>query len=185
MALTQREFRHAVGHFATGVAVIAVEVGDEIHAMTANAVSSLSLDPMLVLFCPSKQSRFARFLPELRSFSINILREDQQALSNFFAGAKREGGDPVFRFVHTKAGPRLEGALVSLHCDLFKTVEGGDHWLVIGTVTGIHTGTEPHQPLIFFKGRYRSISFAEESPAPDLTNVNDEPAHIFYMGPDS
>ena len=182
MTLSQRTFRNAIGHFATGVAVIATEVGGEIHAMTANAVSSLSLDPMLVLFCPSKTSRFASFLPQLTAFSINILREEQQALSNFFAGAKSEDGAPAFRFARTNDAPRLEGALASLDCHLFKTFEGGDHWLVIGRVMGVHIGTEPHEPLMFFKGQYRTINLAEEAPAPDLANVRDEPAHIFYMG---
>jgi len=182
MILNQREFRNAIGHFATGVSVIAAQVGDEIHAMTANAVSSLSLDPMLVLFCPSKTSRFASFLPELAAFSINVLREEQQALSNFFAGAKHDGADPSFRFVRTNGAPRLEGALASLTCDLFKTFDGGDHWIVIGRVTDVHVGTEPRQPLIFFNGQYRSISLTDESPAPDLANVNDEPAHIYYDG---
>ncbi|HKJ74898.1 MAG TPA: flavin reductase family protein [Alphaproteobacteria bacterium] len=182
MTLSQREFRTAIGHFATGVAVIAAQVGDEVHAMTANAVSSLSLDPMLILFCPSKGARFAQFLPELTTFSINILREEQQALSNFFAGAWRDTQAPAFRFVRTAAGPRLEGALASLNCELLETLEGGDHLVVIGRVTATHIGTSPRQPLIFFKGQYRSMSLAEESPAPDLANVNDEPAHIFYMG---
>jgi flavin reductase (DIM6/NTAB) family NADH-FMN oxidoreductase RutF len=181
MALNQRAFRHAIGHFTTGVAVIAAQIGDEIHAMTANAVSSLSLDPMLILFCPSKESRFAQFLPALTTFSINILREDQQALSNYFAGAWRDPTAPAFRFVPTETGPRLEGAMASLGCDLFETAEGGDHWLVIGRVTSTHIGTDPLRPLIFFKGQYRSVNLAEESPAPDLANVSDEPAHIYYI----
>jgi flavin reductase (DIM6/NTAB) family NADH-FMN oxidoreductase RutF len=84
-SLDPRRFRDTMGLFATGVAVVATLVDDEVLAMTANAVSSVSLDPMLVLFCPGKQTRFAHSLGQslaaLKGFSINFLRDDQQALS--------------------------------------------------------------------------------------------------------
>lgn len=176
-----RRFRDTMGLFATGVAVvIARGKGEEPVAMTANAVSSVSLDPMLVLFCPGKQSHLAEHIHEIQSFSINILRHDQEALSTYFAGGWKEATPPPFRLVPTQSGLRLEGSLASLECSLERAIDAGDHWIVIGRVLDLHTGVQPHRPLLFFGGRYRAVDFSESKPAPDLTNVHDEPAHIFY-----
>ena len=175
-----RRFRDTIGLFATGVAVIVARAGHEVLAMTANAVSSVSLDPMLVMFCPGKKSKLARHLADLSGFSINILRQDQQALSTYFAGGWREPVPPPFRLVPARHTPRLEGSLASLECQPWKVLEVGDHWMVFGQVLALHTGVVPHQPLVFVSGRYRQVHMAESTPAPDLTDVRDEPAHIYY-----
>jgi flavin reductase (DIM6/NTAB) family NADH-FMN oxidoreductase RutF len=176
----QRAFRDASGLFATGVAIIVTEVAGEVHAMTANAVTSLSLDPLLMLFCPAKRSRIAQHLPAMQSFTINFLREDQQVLSSYFAGGWRELAPPPFRFVPSPAGPRLQGALSSVGCALERIDDGGDHWIVVGRVVALHRGIAPHRPLLFFGGQYRTVDFSPGTPAPDLTQVEDEPPHIFY-----
>jgi 3-hydroxy-9,10-secoandrosta-1,3,5(10)-triene-9,17-dione monooxygenase reductase component len=148
--------------------------------MTVNAVSAVSLDPMLLLFCPNKKSRFATHMGQLSGFTVNILRDDQEALSTFFAGSWKETVAPPFRFVPGPCAPRLEGSLTSLHCTRQQTVDAGDHWIVIGRVEHIHVGIPPQRPLLFFGGRYRRVDLAESAPAPDLADVHDEPAHIFY-----
>jgi 3-hydroxy-9,10-secoandrosta-1,3,5(10)-triene-9,17-dione monooxygenase reductase component len=160
--------------------VIARGTGEEPLAMTVNAVSSVSLDPMLVLFCPGKQSHFAQHIDEVQGFTINILRHDQQALSTYFAGGWKEEVPPPFRLVPSRSGLRLEGSLACIDCALERKIEAGDHWMVIGRVVELHTGVQPHRPLLFYSGRYRAVDFSESTPAPDLTNVHDEPAHIFY-----
>lgn len=180
MTLDPRAFRNTTGLFATGITVVVTQVGDEVHAMTANAVSSLSLDPMLVLFCPGKKAHMAQSLEQTTGFSLNILRDDQQALSTYFAGGWEEPAPPPFRFVPAESAPRLEGCLASIMCEKNQLIDGGDHWIVIGRVVALHQGIEPHRPLLFYSGQYRSVDFAEGAPAPDLTNVVDEPAHIFY-----
>lgn len=177
---TPRQFRDTVGLFSTGVAVIIAKAGPEPLGMTVNAVSSVSLDPMLMLFCPGKQSRLAAHIRELEGFTINILRHDQQALSTYFAGGWREAAPPPFRLVPSPSAPRLEGALATLDCTKHQVIEAGDHWVVIGRVIELHTGVLPHRPLLFYSGRYRHVDFSESTPAPDLTNVHDEPAHIYY-----
>lgn len=178
--LDPRAFRNTIGLFATGVTVIVTQVGADIQAMTANAVSSLSLDPMLVLFCPGKKAHLAQSLEAMTGFSLNILRDDQQALSTYFAGGWKEPTAPPFRFVPGEGAPRLEGALASLQCEKLQVIDGGDHWIVIGRVVALHQGIEPRKPLLFYSGQYRSVDFTEGAPAPDLANVVDEPAHIFY-----
>ncbi len=92
-----RQFREVVGLFATGVTIIVAEVEGQVHAMTANSVTSVSLDPLLMLFCPSRKARIAQDLPALTRFSINILRQDQQALSTYFAGGWKDSAPPAIQ----------------------------------------------------------------------------------------
>lgn len=175
-----RAFRNALGLFASGISVVATNTGAQIQAMTASAVSSLSLDPPLVLFCPARLSRLSRHLDAAHSFSINFLREDQQALSSYFAGAWKESPAPPYRFVDYGGVPRLEGALTSLACSKERVVDGGDHLIVIGRVIAIHRGVLPHRPLLFFGGAYRALSEQAGITAPDLVTTHDEPPHVFY-----
>jgi flavin reductase (DIM6/NTAB) family NADH-FMN oxidoreductase RutF len=181
MTLDASRFRSTLGLFATGVAVIATEVGEQLHAMTANAVSSVSLDPMLVLFCPAKRARLSELLPQIESFSINFLRDEHQALSTYFAGGQRTGAvAPPFKFVAAGKTPRLEGALAALICTPHQTFEGGDHWIVTAHVTEIHQGIEPHRPLLFFKGQYRDMDRRHATRAPDLADNAEEAALMYY-----
>lgn len=175
-----RAFRDALGLFATGVAVVATELHDQLHAMTANAVSSLSLDPMRVLFCPGKSTKFSKVLDEAHRYSINFLRDEQRALSTFFAGGWKHSAPPAFRFVGGPEASRLEGSLGTLICDRHQVHDGGDHWLVVLSVVQIHRGVEPHRPLIFYKGQYRELDSAHRVPAPDLANAEDAPAFVYH-----
>jgi len=175
-----RRFRDTIGLFATGVAVVVGRAGDDTHAMTVNAVSSLSLDPMLMLFCPGKKTRLAQHVQAISGFTVNLLRHDQEALSTYFAGGWKEAVPPPFRFVASRSALRLEGSLASIDCETESVTEAGDHWIVIGRVLDLHVGIPPHKPLLFYKGRYEGVDFSESKPAPDLANVHDEPAHIFY-----
>ena len=177
---SEREYRDTVGLFSTGVAVVVASVGGEALAMTANAVSSLSLNPMLIMFAPGKHTRIAQRIGELTRYSINFLRSEQQALSTYFAGGWSEAHPPPFRLVPAGGALRLEGCLACIECSMVQYLEVGDHWLVIGRVEGLHRGIEPQVPLVFFKGRYRDIDFSHGAPAPDLTDAHDAPAHIYY-----
>src|SRR3984957_844557 len=143
MKLDSRQFREVVGLFATGVTIIVAEVEGQVHAMTANSVTSVSLDPLLMLFCPSRKARIAQDLPGLTRFTINILRQDQQALSTYFAGGWKDSAPPPFRFVDSAAGPRLEGALAAIGWRPDRITEGGDHFLVLGEVTYHTRGMTP------------------------------------------
>jgi flavin reductase (DIM6/NTAB) family NADH-FMN oxidoreductase RutF len=178
--LDPRQFREVVGLFATGVTIIVAEVAGQVHAMTANSVTSVSLDPLLMLFCPSRKARIAQDPQRLTRFSINILRQDQQALSTYFAGGWKDSALPPFRFVDSPAGPRLEGALATIGCRTHSIHEAGDHYVVLGEVIFLHKGITPHQPLLFVSGKYRRVDFSEGVVAPDLADVEDEPPHIFY-----
>ena len=152
-----REFRQTVGHFVTGVTVLAMEVDGEIRTMTANSFTSVSLDPPLVLVCVGKQTRMGQFVGTARGFSINILRLDQQHLSAYFAGLWREPEPPPFQFLTWEGGPRLDGAAAALGCEFHGIHEGGDHWIVIGRVVALYRPSGPYRPLAFFRGRYVAV----------------------------
>jgi len=148
--------------------------------MTVNAVASVSLDPMLVLVCPGKKTKLAQRWQTLSGFTINILREDQQALSTYFAGAWREAVPPPFRFVPSGKAMRLEGCLAAIDCESDQIIDAGDHLVVIGRVLDLHVGIAPHRPLLFFRGRYHQLDIAQAVPAPDLMRSDEEPPHVFY-----
>jgi flavin reductase (DIM6/NTAB) family NADH-FMN oxidoreductase RutF len=180
MSIDPKEFRQTMGFFATGVTVIAAQVDEKFHAMTANAVTSLSLNPMLLLICIGKQARMAGFLKDATGFSVNILRDNQKALSTFFAGGWKEDTEPPFRFVPWVNAPRLEGCLAALACEMHEWLEGGDHYIVIGRVTTLHQGIEPRKPLLFYNGKYGQLGRRDQTPAPDLDSMEDIPLHVYY-----
>jgi len=171
-------FRRVMGLFATGVTVVAAEHGGEMHGMTANAVTSVSLDPLLILVCVGRQARMSRFLEQSDGFAVNILAQDQEALSRYFAGAWPQAAPPEFCFVPWEGGPRLVGALAALGCRRERMIDAGDHWIVLGRVTALHEGDARSQPLLFYGGRYRRLSDLEAIPAPDLWT--DAAAQIYY-----
>ena len=89
MSLTASDFRKAMGCFATGVTVITVDQDGEIHGMTANAFTAVSLDPVLVLVCVDHRARTHAHLHARKRFGVNVLRSDQQAISEYYARVRR------------------------------------------------------------------------------------------------
>ena len=130
---------------------------DYLHVMTANAVTSLSLDPLLLLFCLGKQARMAVHLREQRAFSVNILRRGQADLSPYFAGLWKGDEPPHFEMKPWHSTARLEGCLASVCCELHEMLEGGDHWVVVGRAFDVWLGDNPVDPLVFYGGKYREL----------------------------
>jgi len=151
-------FRRTMGLFATGVTIVAVRTADGVVAMTANAVSSVSLDPLLVLVCVDHRARLASHLVVGLPFSINVLRDEQEVLSRYFGGGWRDHPAPEFRFEAWDAAPRLVGALAALRCDVDRLSDGGDHHIVLGAVRSLVEGPDPWNPLLFYAGRYRRLA---------------------------
>jgi flavin reductase (DIM6/NTAB) family NADH-FMN oxidoreductase RutF len=164
MAVESRSFRQTVGQFATGVTVIATETEGSVRAMTANAFSSLSLDPPLVLFCVRKDAHMAQVIAPATLFSINILGQDQQQLSTYFAGAWKEPAPPQFSFTRWEQVHRLEGCVAALGCAVETIYEGGDHWIVIGRVLALYRSERASAPLVFCAGRYATLGEPAEVP---------------------
>ena len=149
-----------MGAFATGVTIITVDLDGEVHGMTANAFTSVSLDPMLVLVCVDHSTRTHAHLHTKKRFGINVLGEDQRAISDYYARPERshEHAEAVVgaRFDRTKHGtPMLHGALVYLECRLQSAQEAGDHTIFIAEVEGVIL--REGDPLLFFRGKYRTV----------------------------
>ena len=159
MAVDPLEFRGIIGHFATGVTVITTAAAERLHGMTANAVSSLSLDPVMVLICVDKTTHTQRMLDLGGVFALNILSEEQEPLSRTFAtkGEPEAGtlrGQP-FRLGETGA-PILDGCLAYLECRVVNVMDGGDHSIFLGEV--VSEGVEQEKrPLLFYRGGYHTL----------------------------
>lgn len=156
-----------MGLFATGVTVVATGSGEDLRAMTANAVTSLSLEPALLICCLSKKAKMTSRLQKEQGFSVNILCQEQQDLSTYFAGGWKDETRPDFEFVPWQGGPLLQGCAAAIGCELVQMLEGGDHWIVIGRVVALCEGAVPTNPLIFYRGHYHSLATkpANEIPA--------------------
>lgn len=156
--LNSRVFRTTMGLFATGVTVVAVEDGGEVHGMTANALTSVSLEPLLVLVCIQKTAHLMTFLEQSSSFSINILSEDRTDLSRFFANMWSQTEPPPFSFIPWTGAPRLKEAIGAVACQTAQIIEGGDHWIVLGRVVDVYQAENPANPLLYYRGQYRQLS---------------------------
>jgi flavin reductase (DIM6/NTAB) family NADH-FMN oxidoreductase RutF len=155
-------FRRIIGNFATGVTVVTTANDGMLHGMTANAFSSVSLDPLLLLVCVDKTAHGHAELLRCRSFCINVLCASQQDVSSLFAktGEPEEGrlrGDVPYRLGSTGC-PMIEGSLAQLECVPHAQVDAGDHTIFIGRVVDGAIADPEAEPLLFFRGTYRSLS---------------------------
>ena len=154
------DFRSTVGSFATGVTVVTTRGEEQAYGMTANAFSSVSLDPPLVLVCVIANSEGSAHIEENRCFAVNVLHADQEPLSRYFASRDRPRGRDAFREVaHRTASsgsPILDGSIAYLDCRVHAAYEAGDHQIFIGEV--LELGFDPDgNPLVFHAGRYRLV----------------------------
>jgi flavin reductase (DIM6/NTAB) family NADH-FMN oxidoreductase RutF len=160
MSLNSSEFRKAMGCFATGVTIITVDLEGEVHGMTANAFASVSLDPPLVLVCVDHATRTHAHLHAKKRFGINVLGEDQRAISEYYARAERDHehaeAEAGARFDRTQQGtPMLRGSLAFLECRLNSAEVAGDHTIFIAEVEDVVV--RDGDPLLFFRAKYRKV----------------------------
>ena len=160
-ALDALEYRRVVGRFATGVTVVTSTMNGGHHAMTCNSFTSVSLDPVLVLFCPEKVARFHDVVLSSGEWAVSVLGQSQEAASRLFARRGRPLEDQFAGVAHSY-GPLtgavvLDGALASLECRTVSTVDAGDHTVVIGEVLGLGVPDPAADPLLYYEGRYRSF----------------------------
>ena len=154
-------FRQMMGGFATGVAVVTARDADqELHGMTVNSLTSVSLDPVLLLVCFTRDSRTAEAVEESGVFAVNLLSHGQMALSNAFS----RPGEDRFRDVDYELDddgvPLLGGGLGYARCSVDAVHDGGDHIIVVAAVRSCQV--RQGEPLIFYRGRYvRAIDFED------------------------
>ncbi|NTW02838.1 MAG: flavin reductase family protein [Oscillochloris sp.] len=156
MTIDERTYRTTIGLFATGVTIISAEAGGEIHGMTANSVTSVSLDPLLLLVCVDRRAHMAGAITEAGRFAVSILRRDQEAISRHFAGRPNPYLQPVF--IPLGSTRRLADCMAALACVNEQVLDGGDHIIVLARVEAIWQAEKVTDPLLYFGGQYRQIA---------------------------
>jgi flavin reductase (DIM6/NTAB) family NADH-FMN oxidoreductase RutF len=162
MAIEEDLFRRVMGSFASGVTVVTTQVPGELpRGFTASAVSSLSLEPRLLLVCISNVSATLTAIRAAGGFAVNIMASEQQAVAHRFAGRV----EAKFQGVAWAPGPLglpvLDGALGYAECRLTDTCPGGDHTILIGEV--LTAGARDASPLLYFRGSYGGYAGAVPS----------------------
>jgi len=156
MPFDRTELRKVMGHFATGVTIVTTHDGaGRCYGLTANAVCSVSLDPPLVLVCVDKRAESHPAFGLSQAFVVNILADEQEALSRHFAVS---GGDKFVDLPCRNGGtgaPILEGALAHVECRVVSTYDAGDHTIYIGEVES--ADSRDGRPLLFFRGKYHQL----------------------------
>jgi flavin reductase (DIM6/NTAB) family NADH-FMN oxidoreductase RutF len=151
-------YRQVIGHFATGVAIVTCYGPDGPTGLTTNAVTSVSLEPHLLLVCFDNASRTLPAVREARRFAVNVLRAGQDDVARVFA-SKRVAREKFEAATHAEAHgvPVLDGALAWLACDLTALHPAGDHTIGIGEIT--HMDADPDgEPLVWFRGAYGTFA---------------------------
>jgi flavin reductase (DIM6/NTAB) family NADH-FMN oxidoreductase RutF len=150
--------RSAMSHFPTGVTVVTSGSGERAEGMTANAVLSVSLDPLLFLVSVHRDARLNGRIKEEGHFAVSLLADDQEGLSRLFASPERSSGRQAENSLGGGYGstgdPLAAGALAAIDCELAETYAGGDHDLFLGRVVGVRLGDPRKGPLIFHEGGY-------------------------------
>ena len=161
MEFDSREFRNALGSFATGVTVVTTGSDPMFHGMTAQSFSSLSLDPPLILICVDKGASMVKFLNESKAFTVNELGTSQDDAMWYFASKDRPTPPEEFQDVDYTIGatgcPRLSQATTVIDCTLHEVIEGGDHLIYVGAVAAFEELSQ-EDPILFFRGRGRTLA---------------------------
>ncbi|CAM5492129.1 flavin reductase family protein [Eoetvoesiella caeni] len=157
---TPRQFRDAMGQFATGVVVITADAAGDVHAMTANAFMSGSLEPALVLVSVARTARMHEKIQETGHFGVSVLAQHQRHTSNHFAGKPTGDSQPEFERLHDV--PVIADAVMQLAAQLRHIYPCGDHTLFVGEVFDLKLLDEDGpEPLLFHRGRYGKLTHLE------------------------
>jgi 3-hydroxy-9,10-secoandrosta-1,3,5(10)-triene-9,17-dione monooxygenase reductase component len=152
------KFRNAMGHFASGVTVVTVLNGQGgIGGLTANAFSSLSLDPPLVLICVDAISQARVLIESEKAFTVHFLADDQEKTAISFAQHGPNKADGVIWELSKRGVPRLTEYMVALECQLENELEGGDHIIIVGRVIDISINENKRAPLTYYKGQINTL----------------------------
>lgn len=156
-------FRDVVGHFASGVTVITTSDGGALYGTTASAVSSLSMEPPMMLICLNRSSSTHDHVARAGRYAINILSVDQHDLAAHFG---RKGSDKFATVPHTmspRGMPLIDGALASIECVVTETAVGGTHTIFLGEVR--EANARVGEPLAYYRGRFGALERSREAAA--------------------
>jgi 3-hydroxy-9,10-secoandrosta-1,3,5(10)-triene-9,17-dione monooxygenase reductase component len=155
-AVAPDRFRHVLGHLPTGVTVISAMGRNGPVGMTANSVTSVSLDPPLILLCPAKSSETWPDVRRAGTFCVNVMAGHHEALTRRFAQKDTDRFAGV-ELTARPAGPALDDAVAWIGCSIRAEHDGGDHTIVVADVMDIEAA-DGAVPLVFFQGRYGTFA---------------------------
>jgi flavin reductase (DIM6/NTAB) family NADH-FMN oxidoreductase RutF len=159
MTVEPDQLRVAMGHFATGVTVVtALDAANRPVGSTANAVTSVSLRPPLILVSLRHESETLAALLRANHFAVNVLHEGQESLAAGFARRDARAGRVVRWSRRNGGAPVIEGALATLECGVHDLADGGDHRLVVGRVAAVEHPDDHVPPLLFYRGSYSRLA---------------------------
>jgi flavin reductase (DIM6/NTAB) family NADH-FMN oxidoreductase RutF len=157
--LDATEYRRVVGTFATGVCVITTGSDNGTHAITVNSLTSVSLDPMLLLVCLDRSSRALPVLDESGAFNVNVLGQHQEDVSRTFASKTHDHAVSADCAIGLTGAPLLPDCLAYMHCRIVQRFEAGDHIILLAAVEHAELGAEA-PPLVFYRGSYSALAEA-------------------------
>jgi len=168
MEFDHLRFREVMSRFATGVSVVTTIDGDRPAGITVNALSSVSLEPALVMVALDRRRFITPMVRAFGRYAVNVLGEEQQGLSDCFAHAPVSPGREAFCGATWAPGPTglplIEGCLATLECTIVETFSAGDHDLFIGRVDSLSAASGEGEPLLFFRRQYLRVEHGIQSP---------------------
>lgn len=154
-----RQFKKVMSHFPTGVCVVTARCNGDAVGLTVNSFTSVSLDPLMVLICITRNTTAHEVISQAGAYTVSILAEGQESVSTVFAGAPN---NQRFSLVQTEASPLgnpvVEGAIAFLDAEIVDSRDAGDHTIFIGRVTALHLMHEDARPLVYHRGGYRRLA---------------------------
>lgn len=154
-------FRRAAGRFASGIVVVSTSLDGISHAMTATAFTAVSLDPLLVLVCVEKITRFHDAVLATGTWAVSVLGEESEKAAAWLATRGRPLAGQLDAFRHHEGpltgAPILDDALVWMECQTSAVHDSGDHIIVVGEVTGVGEPRETGAPLLYYASHYRRL----------------------------
>lgn len=171
-AIDPREFRNVLGQFCTGITIITTEQDGVPVGFACQSFAALSLDPPLVLFCPTKLSRSWKAIEASGRFCVNVLHEKQKDVCARFGSREPDKFAGVDWTPSRLGSPVIDGVLAHIDCTVHSVHDGGDHLVVFGAVHSLSDGSadehrhrQKPRPLLFYRGEYTGIEPDKNSPA--------------------
>lgn len=180
MSSDTKQFRTVLGHYPTGISVITSHLDGENLGMVVGTFNSVSLEPPLVAFMPAKTSTTWPKIRASGKFCVNVLGEDQQDICQAFSRRKDDKFDGIQWQLSPTGAPIIEGVVAWVDCEIVQVVESGDHYIVIGRVNGLDTGSQS-KPLMFFKGGYSGLGATKNLSETSTASVTEQ-ISAFMMG---
>jgi len=161
-----RAFRNVLGQFCTGITIITTVHEDAPVGFACQSFAALSLEPPLVLFCPTKASRSWAAIEASGRFCVNILHESQKDVSARFGSREPDKFAGIDWAPSELGSPVIKDSLAHIDCAVHSVHDGGDHFVVFGRVQSLsELPTVLPRPLLFYRGEYTGIEPDKNTPA--------------------